>query len=140
MVRNGLGSLGLLLGVAGIGGCTTVRHVAPAEYFADNSPAVVWVTYTNNTIVQVADPEIRRDTLRGTLQGARVKIPLSEIQSVQAKVRDHRKTAILVAAVGVAVVSSVYVGFVGKSSGGASIDCTGDEVTKHPMEHPECFN
>jgi hypothetical protein len=139
MVLNRVVLAALLLGIAGSSGCTSVRHVQPAEYLETHSPQVVWVTYANNTVVLVADPEVRRDTLRGTLQGAKVKIPLSEIQSVQAKVRDHTKTAILATTVGVAIVSSMYVGFVGKGSANkTSIDCFGDEVAKHPDEHPEC--
>lgn len=139
MVLNRVVRAALLLGIAASSGCTSVRHIQPAEYLEAHAPQVVWVTYANNTVVLVADPEVRRDTLRGLLQGARVKIPLSEIQSVQAKVRDHTKTAILATTVGVAVVSSMYVGFIGKGSAkGTTIDCTGDEVTKHPDEHPEC--
>lgn len=120
-------------------GCTSVRSVSPVAYLEANAPPVVWVTYADNNAVPVADPEIRRDTLRGTLQGARVKIPLSEIRDVQAKVPNHAKTALLATTVGVAVVSSMYFAFISNGSGSASIDCTGDEVTKHPDEHPECF-
>ena len=127
---------GLLLGVAA---CTSVRPVPPAEYLADNAPAVVWVTRTNDTVVAVLEPIIKRDTLRGKLNGERVKIPLSEIQTVRAKLPDHKKTALLVTTVGVATVSSMYFAFMGKSSGGATVDCFGDEVAKHPTEHPECF-
>lgn len=127
---------GLLLGVAA---CTSVRPVPPAEYLADNAPAVVWVTRTNDTVVAVLEPSIKRDTLRGKLNGERVKIPLSEIQTVRAKLPDHKKTALLVTTVGVATVSSMYFAFMGKSSGGATVDCFGDEVAKHPTEHPECF-
>lgn len=138
MARNRLARTGLLVGVVGIGACTTVRRVPPVEYLADKSPAVVWVTYNNNTVVSVADPEIRRDTLRGMLQGARVKIPLTDVQSVQAKVRDGTKTAILVTTLSAGVISAMYFGFIGKASGGSTVDCTSDEVTKHPTEHPEC--
>jgi hypothetical protein len=140
MVLNRVALSGLLLGVAAVAACTSVRRVPAAEYLADNTPAVVWVTYTNNTVVSVAEPEIRRDTLRGMLQGTRVKIPLSEIQSVQAKVRDRTRTALLFTTLGVAVVSSMYFGFIAKASGGSTVDCTSDEVTKHPTEHPECYN
>jgi hypothetical protein len=138
MILNRVVLAGLLLGIAGSGGCTSVQHIQPTDYLENHTPPVVWVTYANNTVVLVADPEVRRDTLRGLLQGARVKIPLSEIQSVQAKVRDHTKTAILATTLGVAVLSTMYVAFIGKGSGKAGIDCTGDEVTKHPDEHPEC--
>lgn len=127
---------GLLLGVVA---CTSVRRVAPTEYLENNAPAVVWVTRSNNTVVVVLEPSIKRDTLRGKMNGERVKIPLSEIQTVQAKVPDHKKTALLVTTVGVATVSTMYFTFMGKSSGGTTVDCFGDEVAKHPTEHPECF-
>jgi len=141
MALNRMALVGLL-GVAALGACTTVRSVRAAEYLADKAPELVWVTDTNNTVVQVAEPQIKRDTLRGTVQGSRerVAIPLGEIRSVQAKVSDHRKTALLLAGVGVAVVSSMYFGFIAGASGGSTVDCTSDEVTKHPTEHPECYS
>ena len=127
---------GLLLGVVA---CTSIRQIPPTEYLENNAPAVVWVTRSNNTVVEVLQPSVRRDTLRGKLNGERVKIPLSEIQTVQAKVPDHKKTALLATAVGVATVSGLYFTLLGKGSGGPTIDCFGDEVAKHPTEHPECF-
>jgi len=117
MVLNQMGWVGVLLGVAAASACTTVRRVQPAEYLAENAPEMVWVTYTNNTVVSVAEPEIRRDTLRGVLQGARVKIPIGEVQSVRAKIPDHKKTALLVSTLGVAAVSSLYLVLAGQSSG-----------------------
>jgi hypothetical protein len=140
MIRDGIPLISLLLGAAGLGGCTTVRSISPAEYLADHNPPMVLVTYSNQTVVSVREPEVRRDTLRGTLQGERIKIPLSEIQSVQARVGDRTKTALLLTTVGVAVVSSMYFGFIAKANGGSTVDCTSDEVTKHPTEHPECFD
>mgnify|MGYP001211971917 CR=1 FL=1 len=113
--------VGLFCGVAGVSACTSVRRVQPVTYLEDNAPPVVWVTY-NNTIVPVAGAEIRRDTLRGTLQGARVKIPLAEIQSVEAKVRERRKTALLVSGLGVAAVATLYIGFISKAGSGGGPD------------------
>jgi hypothetical protein len=41
----------------------------------------------------------------------------------------------------VAVVSAMYVGLVLKAGGGSYVvDCTRDDVTKHPDQHPECGN
>jgi hypothetical protein len=132
---------GLVVGVGVIGGCRSVRPVQPAEYFEQNSPAVVWVTYADNSVVLVADPEIRRDTLRGMLQGARVKIPLSEIQSVRTSVLDRTKTAVLLTTLGVAAASSVYLMWISKSGPeGIILDCANDAVEEHPEEHPECLN
>ena len=127
MVPNRVALVGLLTGLAGVGGCTTVRRVQAAEYFADNSPEVVWVTYTNDTVVAVAEPVIRRDTLRGMWPGTRdrVKIPLGEIRSVQARVPDHTRTAILVASLGVVTVSTLYFGVISKTGPGVAggIEC-----------------
>ena len=134
-------SVGLLVGVAVLGACTTVRRVQPDALLADNSPAVVWVTDTNNAITPVAWPEIRRDTLRGTLQGRheRVKIPVSEIRSMEAKVPDHARTALLATALGAAAVSAIYVVFISQAGpGGVSVDCNRDPVLKHPEDYPEC--
>jgi hypothetical protein len=132
---------GLLVGVGALGACRAVRRVEPAQYFEENSPPVVWVTYANNTVVLVADPEIRRDTLRGTLQGARVRIPLAEVRSIHAKVLDRTRTAILLTALGAAAASSVYFMWISKSGPeGITIDCANDAVEEHPEEHPECLN
>jgi hypothetical protein len=141
MIRDRIPLIGVLLGAAGVGGCTTVRSVPPSEYLADHNPPIVVVTYTNNTVVSIREPEVRRDTLRGTLQGARIKIPLSEIQSVQASVRDRTKTALLLSTMGVAAASSIYFMWISKSGPeGITIDCANDAVEEHPEEHPECQN
>ena len=125
--------LGLLLSVAAVGACRSVRRIEPVSYLADNAPPVVWVTDSNNAVVQVAEPEVRRDTLRGTLDGARVKIPLGEIRSVEAKVKDGMKTALLVTTLGVAVVSGLYFGFISQAGSNTSdhdcgLDHNGDPI------------
>ena len=126
MVLNRMVLVGLLCGVAGAGACTTVRRVQLAEYFAEHNPEVVWVTRTNNTVIPVAEPVISRGALKGVWQGRqeRVAIPLSEIGSVRAKVHDRRKTALLLTALGVAAVSTLYVGFISKTGpGGDGTNC-----------------
>jgi len=97
--------------------CTTVRRVQPAQYFAVNSPDVVWVTSTNNAVVPVAQAEIAGDTLKGMRQGTRqpVAIPLDQVQSVKARTPDKAKTAILVAGVLTGFVASVYALWISKT-------------------------
>jgi hypothetical protein len=115
--------------------------VQPARFIFEHSPDVVWVTYTNDSIVPVARPKIEGDTLWGMRQGTQehVAIPLDQVRSVQAKVRNAAKTALLATALGVTAVSALYVGFISKAgSGDVSLDCGRDAVTKHPEEHPEC--
>jgi hypothetical protein len=135
MMRNSVVLVSLVFGVLFVGACTTVRRIQPAAYLADNSPEVVWVTYTNNTVVLVAEPVIIRDTLRGKGPGRRerVKIPLHEIQSVHAKVPDHMKTVLLITTLGVAALSSLYVAFisqVGPNGDGTNcgVDHNGDQI------------
>jgi len=126
MVPNRLVWVGLLVGGAGVSACSSVRRIQPAEYLVDNAPSVVWVTDSSNTVVAVADPVIRRDTLRGMSQGARVKFPLGEIRSVEAKVLNRTRTALLLTALGIAAVSTLYVGFISKSKGAGLEGCGTD--------------
>jgi hypothetical protein len=126
MVFNRVPLAVLLLGIAGVAACTTVRRVQPAQFFATNSPDVVWVTYTNDTIVPVAQPEIAGDTLRGLRLGTRkpVVIPLDEVRSVRAKVTDATKTTVLVTGALVGFVASVYAIWVSKAgSKRGGVDC-----------------
>lgn len=120
MALNPIALVGLLAAATGTGACMSVQRVEPNQYFDRYSPPVVWVTYADRTMVPVAQPEIRRDTLRGLLQGARVKIPLRDIHSVQAKAPNHARTALLVTTLGVAAVSSVYFVFVTQAGGGGA--------------------
>lgn len=117
MAFNRVALAGLSFGIAAVGACTSVRRIQPVEYLADNSPEVVWVTDTSNSVLPVADAEIKRDTLKGTWQGARVKIPLGGIRSVQTRVHDHTKTALLLTTLGAVAVTSFY--FVLAAQGGA---------------------
>jgi len=94
MPRYRIASAGLLLAV---GACTSVKSVQPAAFIPQHSPPVVWVTYTDNSFVPVAQPHMVGDTLRGTWLGLNepLTIPLDEIQSVQARLPDHARTVIL---------------------------------------------
>jgi hypothetical protein len=142
MVLNRATMAALVLGVAGVAACTTVRRVQPAAYFAGNSPEVVWVTYANNTVVSVVQPEMAGDTLRGMRQGTQqpVAIPLGEIQSVQARMPSAKRTIILVSALGVAFASSVYFMWISKAGNGDNrSDCLGEHAMENPEDHPECF-
>ena len=129
MMHNRVALVGIICAVTAA--CTSVRTIHPTTYLEVNAPPVVWVTYNNKKVVSVGEPEVRRDTLRGTLEGARVKIPLADIQTVQAKVRDGGKTALLIGTIGVAAVSALYVGFISQaessSGGGAGVFCPVDK-------------
>jgi hypothetical protein len=117
MVLNRVALASLLVGITGAVACTTVRRVQADTFLATNSPDVVWVTYTNSTVVPVTQPEIAGDTLRGMRQGTQhpVAIPLDQVRSVQAKVPDATKTAILVTGALVGFVASVYTVWISKA-------------------------
>ena len=106
--------------------CTSVRRIQPSEYFSKNSPDVVWVTYTNKTVVPVAQPDVVGDTLKGTRQGTSqvVAIPLDQVLSVRARTPDNAKTAVLITGALTGLVASVYALWISKAgprTGG--IDC-----------------
>ena len=127
--------------IAGIGACTTVKQVEPALFIQKNYPPLVWVTETNNSVVTVADAQIVLDTLFGTRPGTKdpVAIALSDVRAVKAKAPDGMKTGLLASALAVGSVSAMYIFLFSKSGSGKSgPDCFGDEVRKHPEEHPEC--
>jgi len=134
MVRNRVVVIGLLFGVVEVSACTSVQRVLPDALLAENGPGLVWVTRTNNTVVEVVNPTVKRDTLRGRLNGERVRIPLSDVQSVRAKLPDHRKTALLVTTLGVAAVSTIYVMGISQAGGPASNGITcGTTVRGDPI-------
>jgi hypothetical protein len=122
--------------VAG-GACTTLRRIQPGEFLAKNSPDVVWVTQANNTVVPLAQPQLVGDTLRGMWVGTQrpVAIPLNEVGSVRAKVPDRRKTAVLLAGLGVGAVSSVYFLWISKAGPTPNSVVCGFDVRGFPISY-----
>jgi hypothetical protein len=98
---------GLLLAGAA---CTSVKPVQPAEYIPQHKPSTVWVTYTDNSYVPVDNPTVVGDTLKGTWAGLQepVTIPFSQIQTVQAKMPNKKKTVMLFTVVGLAAAGVAY--------------------------------
>jgi hypothetical protein len=88
----------------------TVRPVQPAQFIPLHNPEVVWVTYTDNSFVPVAGPKIVGDSLKGTWAGLGepVAMSLSDIKTVQAKIKSPKRTAMLFTALGVALVGVAY--------------------------------
>ena len=116
----------VLVGLLSVGACTSVRQIQPKTYLEDNAPSVVWVTDSSNTVVAVADPGNQTGHPPGDVaRGARQVSP-GEIRSVEAKVQDRTKTALLLTAMGIAAVSTLYVGFISKSKGAGLNGCGTD--------------
>jgi hypothetical protein len=107
MALNRVPLAGLLLAVAG---CMHVVSVKPAEYIPLHNPAVVWVTYIDDSYVPVAQPKIVGDSLKGTWSGLGepIAISLNEIQTVQAKIPSPKRTIILFTTLGLASTAVIY--------------------------------
>ena len=83
--------------------CTTVATVrSPAQIMAiaGKSRGIVWVTKTDNRVVQLAWPRVDGDTLVGVLSqgdslGDSVKMSLSSVQSMRARQAAPRRTLLL---------------------------------------------
>jgi len=130
MVLNRVPLAGLLVAAAA---CSSVQNVQPAEYIPQHSPAIVWVTYTDQSFVPVAQPRIVGDSLMGTWQGLQepVAISLKDIATVQAKLPSPKKTIILVGSLGVissAVVYTLMTAGNGGVPGGCGFDHNGQPL------------
>ena len=119
------------------GACTSLRRVQPVEFFRTNSPELVWVTYPNNAVVTVAEPEIAGDTLKGRQQGSqrRLAIPLDGIKSVAARRPDKAKTAVFLTALGGVWVSAVYFLWVSKAGPNPDGVRCGYDVRGQPLPY-----
>ena len=94
-------------------GCATVRPVVdPAQFITQTHPTVLYVTYSDNSSVPVSQPRISGDTLFGTAPGEggseAVAVALHEVAQIRAPQPDHKKTVMLIAAVGVLTAGGVY--------------------------------
>jgi hypothetical protein len=94
-------------------GCATVQPVPnPAQYIDKAHPAVLYVTYTDNSSVPVSQPRISGDTLFGTAPGVAgaeaVAVALHDVTEIRAPQPDHKKTVMLVVAIGALTAGGAY--------------------------------
>jgi hypothetical protein len=120
-----------------IGACSSVKAVQPAQFIPQAKPQMVWVTYTDNSFVPVSSPQMVGDTLKGTWGGLGepLVIPLDQIQSVQARLPDHKRTIILFTVLGVAFTGVGYTLATAGNSGDPSFNGCGR--TKG-IPNPDC--
>jgi hypothetical protein len=93
--------------------CSSVQQVRdPAQFLATN-PALIVVTYEDNSEVPISEPRLRNDTIIGTWEGLSepVALPLSRIQRVDAIQKDTKRTTLLIVALAGATAVATY-GFV----------------------------
>ena len=130
MARNHVSLAGLLLAVAG---CMSVRSVQPAQYIPAHHPLIVWVTYNDDSYVPVAQPHIVGDSLQGTWQGLQepISIPLNHIQTVQARMPDHKRTVIFFTTM--ALVSGAVAYTVATAGNGGKPNACGFDKNGQPL-------
>jgi len=102
-----------VLALFGAVGCATVQPVPNAAQFIDQKhPPVLYVTYTDNSSVPISQPRISGDTLFGTAPGVAgaepVAVALHEVTEIRARQPDHKKTVLLVVAIGALVGGGAY--------------------------------
>lgn len=103
--------LTLAIALLSTAACQTVRPVPSFTTFVPQQrPQLVWVTYTDNSIVPVMQPAIKGDSLVGTWQGLSepVSIPLGQVKLVQARQEDRARTRWLVGALSIFTAAGVY--------------------------------
>lgn len=85
----------LFLGGMACSSVQTVRN--PAQFMATN-PDLVVVVYNDNGEVPVAKPQMQGDTLVGQWAGLNetVKVPMDQVQRIDAIQKDPKKTALFV--------------------------------------------
>lgn len=90
--------------------CSSVQTVQnPAQYLTTN-PEMVVVIYNDNGEVPVAKPVMRGDTLYGEWAGLNepIKVPMDQVQRIDAVQKDPKKTALFVTGLVAAAVVTTY--------------------------------
>ena len=100
-----------LVGAVLTSACHSMRTVTPADIGSARSLDRIWVTQSDRTVIQVAAPEVRGDTLIGFVDGNYREMPLSQTVALQVRERDTGRTAVLVGgATGVTLAAIIYLG------------------------------
>ncbi len=108
-VRDHRRAIATLLLLLYLPACTSwqVGKTSPEQLFEDDPPEKVRVTQTDGSLIELMSPEVRADSLVGTVKGDTVSIALSEVQKVEVRRPDSTRTGILVAGIMVWTVVSV---------------------------------
>jgi hypothetical protein len=91
--------------------CTSwqVAKTSPEQLFEDDPPEKVRVTHTDGSRVELMSPEVRADSLMGTVKGGdTVSIALSKVQKVEVRESDSLKGLALTVGVLGLLVASVW--------------------------------
>jgi hypothetical protein len=81
----------------------------PSSFIAQRNPELVWATSQEGEVIPIARPSLRGDTLVGHWLGTRepVSVMLPQVQ-IQARQPDHKRTAFVVASIGLVAGFVVY--------------------------------
>ena len=94
-VRDHRRAIATLLLVLYLPACTSwqVAKASPEQLFEDDPPEKVMVTQTDGSRVELMSPEVRADSLVGTMKGdtVTVAIALSQVQKLEVRESDSLK-------------------------------------------------
>jgi hypothetical protein len=96
-----------------VSACTTTGVVGyPAEYIDTHGPSHVWVTGSDNAVVELSNPHVQGDTLAGFANGNYVEMRLEDVKLMKANFPSPGRTALLagVTAIGAALAVAALMG------------------------------
>lgn len=103
-------------------GCYSVRRVAqPGDFIETRHPENVWVAAENGEVFRLSGPEVRGDSVVGTVNGTseQMALDLSGSHEVFARQKDPLKTAGLIAGLG--AVAGLAIWGYSEGQGGAKV-------------------
>ncbi|HUK21368.1 MAG TPA: hypothetical protein VLV45_07410 [Gemmatimonadales bacterium] len=117
------------------GACKTVRTEGyPAEYVSIHGPTHVWVTQSNNSVVELWNPTIHGDTMAGFNKGAFTEISLADVKLMRASEIDPTRTALLAGGTAIGT-AAIVATLMGSGSGSTCITPGTDFVTPCPGQN-----
>lgn len=106
--------------------CASVRPVQdPARFIADTRPNVVYIVHANRSLITIANPRVRGDTLHGTWAdqpGRTLAVPMQQVHSMVARQPDGKRSALLLAGAGTLAAVAVFA--LVTNSSGEPLDCS----------------
>jgi len=116
-------------------GGTACHTMAPLSWddVAGLRPSRVWITQSDQSVVEVSGPQVFGDTLVGYVNGAFLELPTADVKRVVVRRAARAKTVALIAAgaAGAAAIA-VWMSGVGNPSERDNVDCD------YEPEDPRC--
>jgi hypothetical protein len=128
----------ILLTTTAGGACSSLRPVPePMQFINETKPPLVWVAYGTGILVEMANPEVRGDSLLGTRPGSgHLALPWNQVQSVATVQVSKGKTALLLG--GLVGVAGLLTYAVIAKANAKNITCDYSDVAYEETGGPVC--